>query len=419
MTGLRIGIDGYNLALPHGTGVATYGRVLTQVLAAAGHHVDGVFGLNPRADRFAAALIRPPLARASLPARIERAHLWLRSLPSQLSTEARAIPLGAVPSDRLPQFDRIVSSAGLFGLAHRHFNRHGRFLSLRMADPPAIMHWTYPVPVHLEGARNIYTLHDLVPLRMPETTRDNAVNYRRLVQRCADTGAHICTVSEASRIEIIDLLHAAPDRVTNTYQAAPAPPPSAAAAGAAVLRRLGLEPHGYFLFFGTIEPKKNIARLVAAFESAAPTHPLLIVGAAGWHSDEAVSAVRASRRVIRTDPLPADALAGLVGSARAVLFPSLWEGFGLPVLEAMQAGTPVLTSTAGAVPEVAGDAALTMDPLDVAAIAAGIRALDTDDGLRRRLAEAGPVQAASFAPARYLERLEAMYVRVLADPLPA
>lgn len=419
MARLRIAIDGYNLALPHGTGVATYGRVLAQVLAAGGHRVEGVFGLDPHDDRFTTALMRPPLARGSLPARIERAGLWLRALQPRLWAEARAVQPGAVPSGRIPGFERIVSSAGLFGIAHRHFNLYGRFLPLRMADPPEIMHWTYPLPVHLEGARNIYTLHDLVPLRMPETTRDNAVNYRRLVQRCVAGGAHICTVSEASRREIIDLLDATPDRVTNTYQAAPPAPPSAAAAGAAVLRRLGLEPHGYFLFFGTIEPKKNVARLVAAFEAAAPAHPLLIVGAAGWHSDEAMAAVRASKRVIRIDPLPADALAGLVGSARAVLFPSLWEGFGLPVLEAMQAGTPVLTSSAGAVPEVAGEAALIVDPLDVAAIAAGIRALETDNGLRRRLAEAGPVQAASFAPARYLARLEAMYVRVLVDALPA
>jgi glycosyltransferase involved in cell wall biosynthesis len=412
---LRIGIDGYNLALPHGTGVATYGRVLAQVLAEGGHRVEGVFGLDPR--RFAAALTRDPPPRGSLGDRIERTGLYLRALPPRRSAEVHDVPGDvALPPGRLPAFARITSSAGLFGIAHRHFNLHGRFLPLRMPDPPAIMHWTYPLPVRLEGARNIYTLHDLVPLRMPETTRKRAVNYHRLVRRCVEAGAHICTVSEASRRDIIDLLDAAPDRVTNTYQTALPAAPSPASE--AILHRLALAPGGYFLFFGTIEPKKNVARLVAAFEAAKPRHPLLIVGKEGWASAEAMAAVRASDRVILLDPLPADALAGLIRAARAVLFPSLWEGFGLPVLEAMQAGTPVLTSRAGALPEVAGDAALLVDPSDVAAIATGIAALDSDAALRGRLAAAGQVQAETFSPARYLERLEALYARVLAAEPP-
>jgi len=104
-------------------------------------------------------------------------------------------------------------------------------------------------------------------------------------------------------------------------------------------------------------------------------------------------------------------LAKLVRGARAVLFPSIWEGFGLPVLEAMQLGTPVLTSNQGALAEIAGEAALLIDPYDVAAIAAGIRALDGDAALRHRLAVAGPQAAAHFSAQAYRVRLEAMYAR--------
>lgn len=97
-----------------------------------------------------------------------------------------------------------------------------------------------------------------------------------------------------------------------------------------------------------------------------------------------------------------------------MLFPSIFEGFGLPVLEAMQLGTPVLTGNGSSLPEVAGDAALLVDPYSTAAIAAGIARLDADAGLRAALSEAGPAQAARFSPQAYLPRLEAMYAAVLA-----
>ena len=96
------------------------------------------------------------------------------------------------------------------------------------------------------------------------------------------------------------------------------------------------------------------------------------------------------------------------------MFPSIYEGFGLPVLEAMQLGTPVLTSSTSALAEVAGDAALLVDPYDTRAIADGLRAIDGDAALRARLGAAGPAQAARFSGEHYAARLEAMYARVLA-----
>jgi len=102
-----------------------------------------------------------------------------------------------------------------------------------------------------------------------------------------------------------------------------------------------------------------------------------------------------------------------------VLFPSIHEGFGLPVLEAMQLGTPVLTSRGGALAEIAGDAALLIDPYDVTAIAEGIAALDADQGLRDRLAAAGSVAAARFSRDAYRTRLEQMYTQVVGPSVDA
>ena len=122
---------------------------------------------------------------------------------------------------------------------------------------------------------------------------------------------------------------------------------------------------------------------------------------------------RMAERVRRLEHLSRPLLARLIRGARAVLFPSIWEGFGLPVLEAMQLGTPVLTSDRGALAEIAGEAALLVDPYDVAAIAAGIKALDADPVLRDRLAAAGPRAAARFSAEAYAGRLEIMYARAL------
>ena len=123
---------------------------------------------------------------------------------------------------------------------------------------------------------------------------------------------------------------------------------------------------------------------------------------------------RVAERIIRLDHLPRALLLKLVRGARAVTFPSIYEGFGLPVLDAMQLGTPVLTADASSLPEVAGDAALHIDPYDTAAIAAGLRALDGDATLRARLSAAGPVRARAFSEGAYLARLEQLYRGVLA-----
>jgi glycosyltransferase involved in cell wall biosynthesis len=435
---LRIGVDGFNMAMPRGTGVATYARTLTQALAGAGHQVDVLYGAPVAAGT--AGLLREVQFFDALDREGGRGAPAFGSLrwwhEARLAVQAPVASIVAVTgavevrpfAARLPRFDRLLNVADLFGVAERYFRRWGRFLTVRLPGPvPDIMHWTYPLPLRVAGARNVYTLHDLVPLRLPYTTQDNKRMYLRLLRGCLRWGDHVCTVSESSRTDLIEVLGAPAGRVTNTYQSSqmsPAPAETATPEGlsAWLAGLFGLKRGGYLLYFGALEPKKNLGRLIEAYLSAAIEMPLVIVGGRAWKAEGELRLLQPrpgevgkglAQQIRQIDYVPGAWLAGLIRGARGVVFPSLYEGFGLPVLEAMQAGTPVLTSTQSSLPEVAGAAALLVDPYATDAIGAGLQRLASDDALCARLSAAGPAQAERFSMAAYRGRLEAMYQSIL------
>jgi len=268
-----------------------------------------------------------------------------------------------------------------------------------------------------------------VPLRLPYTTLDDKRRYLALIREITRRADHVVTVSECSRRDIIDLTGIAPDRVTSTHQSVAIPPRLLETPQEQVAREvegaLGAAYKGYFLFWGSIEPKKNIGRIIEAYLASGIETPLVIVGARAWRAEgelRLLDALAQGRpvegdvrrgRIIQLPYAPFPLLVSLIRGAKAALFPSLYEGFGLPVLEAMLLGTPVLCSDTASLPEVAGDAALAVDPYDTAAIGAGLRALDADADLRADLARRGLDQAANFSPERYRARLDALYRRFL------
>ncbi|WP_436206184.1 glycosyltransferase family 4 protein [Caballeronia sp. LjRoot31] len=324
-------------------------------------------------------------------------------------------------SHRLPRSVEVFNAPNLFNVAREHFRRHNRFLRVQFKDPPDVMHWTYPVPIVVPGIPNIYTIHDLVPLRLPYTTLDNKRYYFRLIKKCIEVAARICTVSEQSKMDIEAFFPPAKGTVFNTYQAvdvfSSTELKSDEQAYDEVMGLYGLKPKSYFLFFGAIEPKKNVGRLIEAFMSIPLDSTLVIAGSMAWKSDEEMKLYnslisqdpRLKRRIKILGYLPHPFLVSLIRSAKAVVFPSLYEGFGLPVLEAMELGTPTLCSREGSLTEVAGDASVFVDAYEVGSIASGLESLERNDELRHKLVTAGKHQAAKFSKRIYQERLSELY----------
>jgi glycosyltransferase involved in cell wall biosynthesis len=187
----------------------------------------------------------------------------------------------------------------------------------------------------------------------------------------------------------------------------------------------GEGPEAPFLFVGTLEPRKNLGRLLEAYRllldrkagDAGPVPPLVLAGAPGWGGaglQRPLHELQARGQLRLEGYCGPDRLWQLYRSARALLFPSLHEGFGFPILEAMAAGLPVLTSARGAMQEVAGDAALLVDPEDPGAIADALQRLQTDARLRLELVTAGWARVRSWTWRRTAEATADVYRRVLA-----
>lgn len=426
---MRIGIDGYNLAIPNGTGVATYGASLARVVAEMGHGVEAVFGIDPGRK----LVLRETLFfeqfghghQGNVGKKVRNSVIWwhlarrLTEIPLTDHVDKRGF--GA----RWPAFDRLWTSPLLFEVAWARFTYFKQFTTVTMPNPPDVMHWTYPVPVRLAGSRNVYTLHDLVPLKLPHTTLDNKRYYHRLIEACLKHGDHIATVSEASRNDILAMFNAATDKVTNTYQSSPLPESVAQSSAekdrAMIESVFGLPAKGFYLFFGAADPKKNIGRVVDAYLASQSERPLVVISSRDWGMSEASGGLGAGgtvygrkvdRPIIQLKYLPRDMLFRLIRSARAVLFPSLYEGFGLPALEALQLGTPVISSNTASLPEVVGEGGLLVDPYETTQIADAIRAIDHDDALYDRLSQAGLVHAEKFSNTAFKDKLSVMYRRM-------
>jgi glycosyltransferase involved in cell wall biosynthesis len=431
----RILYDGLNLSLEHGTGIATYTRMLAGIARDLGYEVGAVYS-SPRRPA------KNPLLReiGFFDTRDANKVSLSKEVWNLLSDQWR-LPLGVEPSgvnltgaviadqfrSRLPPHDHLFVARNLFINARQYFSWSGRFVDLSFEQAPDIMHCTYQLPLRAKGACNIYTIHDLVPLRLPFATLDNKRQSYRLLRKIATEADHIVTVSENSKRDIVKLLGVPEERVTNTYEAVEFPRELTERSDDVVAEQLRgsyqLEFQNYLLFYGALEPKKNVARMLDAYMLSGADIPLVVTGAAGWGNDTETkilaelsarsgSRARRSRRVYRLEYVSMAMLVTLIRGARAVLFPSLYEGFGLPVLEAMQLGTPVVTSRTSSLPEIAGDAALYVDPYETYQIAEAIRTISADDGMRAELSRRGRVQAERFSMARYRERVAALYERL-------
>jgi glycosyltransferase involved in cell wall biosynthesis len=327
-------------------------------------------------------------ALAQLPA-LHRYTLYVNQMPPALPPLAPHMQLAAIPLPRAWTHLRLATE-------------------LRLHPPDAMLIPAHVVPLLRppRQTRTVVTLHDLGYLAFPA-----AHPRRRLLELHATTwwSAHaadqIIAISHATRTDLIRH-YRVPDHKISVVphgvseQFAPVADPIEQAA---VLARYGIRHTPYLLYVGTLQPRKNLARLITAFAPLAAHHPdlqLVLAGQRGWLSAPIVEQVQTLglQRQVLLPGFVADAdLPALLSGALAFVFPSLYEGFGMPVLEAMACATPVLTSSTTALPEVAGDAALLVDPLDTAALTAALHRLVSDADLRADLRQRGLARVRQFS----------------------
>lgn len=421
-------VDGYNLALPKGTGVATYARVLLKMLSDMGLETSVLYGLDvSEKNNFD---LKEVLFFDKLGSEIhyKRPRLFSNRWCKQIISHFQGHALNEIEinnkveypqawSHCIPFCDHIFNIPFVFQMAIGFFRKTGRFLTIKNTMKHDIVHWSYPLPIKVSGAKNIYTIHDIVPLKMPFTTLDDKIYYYKLIESLLHEADHICTVSERSKKDILDFFPDFSGKIYNTYQSIINEPieKSYEMTAREVERFCGFSDKGFFLYFGQLEPKKNIGRLIEAFLLSDSRRPLVLIGSNGWKEENELKYLKKGidMKVIFHFPyLSRNLLTSLLRHARAVLFPSISEGFGLPILEAFSLGTPVLTSDIGALQEVASNAALLVNPYDINDIRVGIEKLDKNDDLCDALRKRGQERALFFSEEEYKKRLFFLYQNV-------
>jgi glycosyltransferase involved in cell wall biosynthesis len=301
-----------------------------------------------------------------------------------------------------PNFRAVEADIPWFGV--REQLQLPRLVARERLDLVHHPHLTVPL---LERTPFVVTVHDLNYFDPDMTARGAVlrVGYRIELQK-AKRARRLIAVSEHTRGEIVRLLGVDPERVAITYEAADAPQVEP---DPGTLERYGIEAP-FFLYVGSAYPYKNLARLI---EACAGIDGYRLVLAGDYEDFGAALREQAPERVVFTGPVSEPELAALYAGAFAYAFVSLSEGFGLPGLEAMAAGVPVVAARAGSLPEVYGDAAHYCDPRDVGSIASALREVAADAELRHRLVERGRERVAEFSWARTAGQTLAVYREAL------
>lgn len=285
---------------------------------------------------------------------------------------------------------------------------------------PDLFHALLPHPLSTRRPL-VVTVHDLTPLQFPEFyTRGHRLAFERSMSHCVNRADHLVTISESTKTDLVDRYGVEVDRTSvvhygledrfHDYDGSPDP---------SVLGAYGLEDERYVLYVGAINGRKNVTALLEALDSLAADHHdlrLVLAGSVGVGGEPVIDRIEGAAHADRIDRLgyvPYESVPDLMAGASAFVFPSWYEGFGLPPLEAMACGTAVVVSDVSSLPEVVGDAGELVPPDDPEALAKRLDQILSDDAYRRRLEDAGRTRAAMFTWERACRRMDEIYERTL------
>ncbi|ALM09806.1 MAG TPA: hypothetical protein DEB30_03900 [Candidatus Peribacter riflensis] len=316
---------------------------------------------------------------------------WTRCFVDELLT--RELPLTLLSHQPLPaawqrpSVQSVVLPAGL----RWHFSA-AQWLTAHRKDITSFSPTSFIVPFMIGGNVPVIPLvHDLIAFRGEPHQKKAQIIERLTLRRALSAACHVCAISEATRHDLLNRYRFLPEENVSVIFAGPyrASAPLATPDGRTILS------------IGTLCPRKNQLRLIQAFallpEALRQRTQLVIAGGRGWSDREIIRSARETPGVTWRGYVSDAEYEELLSHATVFALPSLYEGFGMPVLDALQRGVPVLTSRRGSLSEVAGDAALFADPEDSADLSRGLQTLLTDDSLRARLRTLGPQQANTFS----------------------
>lgn len=297
---------------------------------------------------------------------------------------------------------------------------HSAFPLLLWRDRVDLLHATMNVAPWWVPCPTVVTVHDLAYMRYPHVHPWGRRVYLTLMTRLTLRRARaIVAVSQHTRQEIVDLLSVPPHRIHVLYEGVDADYAPLPAAAVEAFRRRHSLPRRYLLYVGNLEPRKNLPHLIRAFSRVAAEEPelaLVLVGAQGWGYDAIfaqITALGLAERVLFPGFVPREELPLWYNGAEAFCYPSFYEGFGLPPLEAMACGTPVVVSTASSLPEVVGEAGLQVAPDDEQGLAAALLRLVRDADLRQELSGRGRERARRFSWQRMAQQTADLYRRLM------
>ncbi|MBG1270760.1 glycosyltransferase family 4 protein [Nostoc sp. WHI] len=425
LQGINVLVDGYNLEMVQGTGIKTYGVTLVKALTSLGVNVDLLCSRSSNSiHSFLNEAVFFDIQNTN--SRLKTKSIFLAV--SQIFYEAKEIPVSdfVIKQDGDFIFDYLANSGKVFNIYDCYKVANSLYKSfqiqtrVRIPKKIDIWHTTYPIPIKINNAKRITTIHDIIPLKLPYTTLDNKKFFFNIINNAIKHSEIILTVSENTKEDILHCFDIQPEKIHVTYQ--PVIDNSNLVEEDIIpkfLKKYKLKFKKYILFVGAIEPKKNIGRLIDAYSGLDTDMQLVIVGKKGWLWEGEIGKLETifgkgfTRKIKLLEYVQKKDLIYLYKGAFCFVFPSLYEGFGLPPLEAMSLECPVITSNIASLPEVCGDAALYVDPYNSNDIRQAIERLINDPQMKDQLIEAGKERVRYFSMENYAKKLYDAYSLVI------